>query len=93
MSRRSRRKTLSHAEIENFLCDLSQEQGPPSQVTTTTSTTTTHQSEGGEVKLASQSISSAEDEDRKYRAKVLRAFYQVSECAGEVVVVVVVARW
>ena len=67
MSRRSRRKTLSHAEIESFLLDLGEEQEQGND----------REKEG---EVGRECV--REEEERKERARVVREFYKVSVCVS-----------
>ena len=86
MSRKCRRKTRSHAEIENFLCDLNDEE--PEVTKRSLSEVVVEVPEASsssdcENPVPEDDLSSTraqqeeEDEGRKYRASVVRAFHEV----------------
>jgi hypothetical protein len=87
MSRKSRRKTLSHAEIENFLCDLGNDdeteviKKSPSDnvmVVNVCEGSLLNDSENQTENPSSSCVAQQEEEDRQYRANVVRAFHKVS---------------
>ena len=90
MSRKSRRKTLSHAEIENFLCDLGNDDETevikrninevvvPVSLSPSPSLSPSDENQREDFLSASSQDKQA-DEDRKYRAGVVRAFHKVSQ--------------
>lgn len=84
MSRKSRRKTLSHAEIENFLCDLGSDDDMETMknrvmdVTTPASDAFVFADSENKVQVSSTMIDQKDENGRKYRANVVRAFHKVS---------------
>jgi hypothetical protein len=85
MSRKSRRKTLSHAEIENFLCDLGNDdeteviKKSPSDnvmVVNVCEGSLLNDSENQTENPSSSCVAQQEEEDRQYRANVVRAFHK-----------------
>ena len=83
MSRKSRRKTLSHAEIENFLCDLGKEDSElvkssaVDTVVAITEPSSSSDSENHEDNFSSCSFLNKKDDDKCYRANIVRAFHKV----------------
>ena len=73
MTRRSRRKTLSHAEIESFLLDLDEEEGQ--ELGGRGKQEVEVEVRGSEEEAVPEV--SKEEEERMYRAKVVRAFCKV----------------
>ena len=95
MSRKSRRKTLSHAEIENFLCDLGNDtetmkSSAIDTVVAITEPSSSSDSENQEAdNFSSCSILNKEDDDKCYRAKIVRAFHKViqqSPCNHSIII-------
>lgn len=100
MSRKSRRKTLSHAEIENFLCDLGNEEmegmksgaglvvalPEPEPELDAAGPSSENEIEGIE---SSASIEQQRSDDKSYRASVVRAFHKVV-CLFTVTIMVIV---
>ena len=75
MTRRSRRKTLSHAEIESFLLDLDEEEGQELGGRGKQEVEVEVEVRGSEEEAVPEV--SKEEEERMYRAKVVRAFCKV----------------
>mmetsp|Transcript_27252 Transcript_27252/g.46033 ORF Transcript_27252/g.46033 Transcript_27252/m.46033 type:complete len:563 (+) Transcript_27252:125-1813(+) len=82
MSRKTRRKTLSHAEIENFLCDLGNDS--PEVMKSTAMETVTVVTESissssdceNQITSSYTSIVNEKEDEKCYRARIVRAFHK-----------------